>query len=64
MWYLLINCNIYIWIHELHEMVDSIWQISTHMLYGWNLCHPTFQWDFQGPPIMGPPYGNLPILFP
>ena len=22
------------------------------------------QWDFQGPPIMGPPYGKLPILFP
>ena len=23
-----------------------------------------YQWDFQGPPIMGPPYGKLPILFP
>ena len=23
-----------------------------------------FQWDFQGPPIMGPPYGKLPILLP
>ena len=22
------------------------------------------QWDFQGPPIMGPPYGKLPILIP
>ena len=22
------------------------------------------QWDFQGPLIMGPPYGKLPILFP
>ena len=22
------------------------------------------QWDFQGPPIMGPPYGKLPIPFP
>ena len=22
------------------------------------------QWDFQGPPIMGQPYGKLPILFP
>ena len=22
------------------------------------------QWDFQGPPMMGPPYGKLPILFP
>ena len=22
------------------------------------------QWDFQGPSIMGPPYGKLPILFP
>ena len=25
---------------------------------------PLFQWWFQGPPIMGPPYGKLPILFP
>ena len=24
--------------------------------------HPFCQWDFQGPPIMGPPYGKLPIL--
>ncbi len=24
----------------------------------------TGQWDFQGPPIMGPPYGKLPILLP
>ena len=23
-----------------------------------------FQWDFQGPPRMGPCYGKLPILFP
>ena len=23
---------------------------------------PFCQWDFQGPPIMGPPYGKLPIL--
>ena len=22
------------------------------------------QWDFQGPPIIGPAYGKLPILFP
>ena len=22
------------------------------------------QWDFQGPPIMGPLYGKFPILFP
>ena len=25
---------------------------------------PTTQWDFQGPPIMGPPYGKLPIRIP
>ena len=25
---------------------------------------PCYQWDFQGPPTMGPPYGKLPILFP
>ena len=25
---------------------------------------PENQWDFQGPPMMGPPYGKLPILFP
>ena len=28
------------------------------------LLQPYDQWDFQGPPIMGPPYGKLPILFP
>ena len=27
------------------------------------VCH-FFQWDFQGSPKMGPPYGKLPILFP
>ena len=25
---------------------------------------PYSQWDFQGPPIMGVPYGKLPIFFP
>ena len=30
----------------------------------WTFYTTTFQWDFQGPPIMGPPYGKLPILFP
>ena len=23
-----------------------------------------YQWDFQGPPIMGPPCGKFPIPFP
>ena len=27
-------------------------------------CLTHSQWDFQGPPMMGPPYGKLPILFP
>ena len=31
--------------------------------YG-NQKQPLNQWDFQGPPTMGPPYGKLPILFP
>ena len=29
-----------------------------------NLSFTIWQWDFQAPPIMGPSYGKLPILFP
>ena len=28
----------------------------SHEAYGSGFC--LFQWDFQGPPIMGPPYGK------
>ena len=34
------------------------WTITTP----WGRCF--FQWWFQGPPILGHPYGKLPILFP
>ena len=45
---------------------------SDRKLGGFTLCRELvyqlrgliIQWDFQGPPIMGPPYGKLPILFP
>ena len=33
-------------------------------LFGGSSNHTYSQWDFQGPPKMGPAYGKLPILFP
>ena len=33
-----------------------------HRVDGWRRHRN--QWDFQGPPIMGPLYGKFPILFP
>lgn len=46
--------------------VNTTWSIFEFcMLLKYFLTkHPPPQWNFQGPPITGPPNGKLPILLP
>ena len=54
--------------HHLASSVDILgsrgrvrgYKLRWFLLVDLSFC----QWDFQGSPIMGPPYGKLPILFP
>ena len=43
--------------------LQSCWTLKVFFSNGSQVPN-TGQWDFQGPPTMGPPYGKLPILFP
>ena len=45
--------------------MDSVWEMDDEQPKSpVPIVSSPSQWDFQGPPIMGPPYGKLPILFP
>ena len=47
------------WVDPKYEQSFKWTQRRSFFLQKWKN-----QWDFQGPPTMGPPYGKLPIILP